>query len=188
MGMVFTLDNYRQKKSNDGNMVLQSVNNNFISYLSYLPIRLYLRLFSQNLKNNIFKQRKKIHPSEPADNFVINTQHMHAICSSQGIRYYTILQPMNGIGNRTLTQKDQQLLLPFKKLMVTDTLSKFDFFVQYYNLVRKKMKNNPYFFDFTDCFDNEKDQIFTDPVHSSSKGYRIIAEKIYEIIKKEEEE
>lgn len=166
---------------------LPGAKKDILSHLAYLPIQMYLKWNSGRLSSGVVKQRKTLDPTEPARNFAAITSHMYTICSANGIRYYAVLQPMNGIGNRTLTQSDSMLLKVAKNLKITRDVSRFDFFVRYYATVRKMMAKSPFFFDSTKCFDNETEQIFSDTVHFSDKGQRIIAEALLNIIRKGED-
>ncbi|MDP3395050.1 MAG: hypothetical protein Q8S57_00050 [Methanoregula sp.] len=167
---------------NNETIFLPGEKKDIIYRLTYLPIQLYLQWNSDRLSSGVVKQKKMPEPDEPAKNFAIITSHMNAICSENGIRYYAVLQPMNGIGNRTLTRSDNMLLKVVKNQKITQDMSRFDFFIRYYDAVRRIMSKSPFFIDSTNCFDNETVQVFSDTVHFSDKGQRIIAEALSDII------
>ena len=158
-------------------------NKDLISRFAYFPINVYIQRIKPHIPSRIRAAAvSRTDVVGPAQNLVVNAKHMHAICAANSIRFYAVLQPMNGGGNRKLTEQDKILLKVVKNQKISQTVSRFDFFIRYYNEIRKITKNLPYFYDFTDRFDNEKDQVFFDTVHFSDKGQRIIAQELYDLI------
>ena len=49
----------------------------------------------------------------------------------------------------------------------------------------EESKNNFFFFDLSDIYNDYHESIFFDKVHVTDKGYKILSEKIFEIIKKD---
>ncbi|MDR2171569.1 MAG: GDSL-type esterase/lipase family protein [Planctomycetaceae bacterium] len=146
-------------------------------------------------KNNTFTQIElyggiKSELNE-TDFMIRNWKLMNAICQSQNIKFYAILQPCVGssektINNKTIIEKnwnksyvniDEQWRPSLKTL------------VKNYNDAKNKIQknNNNFIHDFTDIFDNHNlNEIYAydiDPCHISQKGNKIIAEKIFNIIK-----
>lgn len=155
---------------------------NFLFTVLSLPIRIYMRIFGQRIIQQLRPAQKKTDPHRVARIFSSNMQDMYAICKERNIRFFSVLQPLNGMGRRDLTDNDGILLSNLKGEMVEQTLSRFDFYSQYYRAIREINGDNPFFYDFTSVFDRETGQIFFDTVHFSDKGQRIVAEALFKLI------
>ena len=158
---------------------------NFLFTILSLPIRIYMRLFRQRILQQLRPAQKNADPQLVARNFSSNMQNMYAICKERNIRFFSLLQPLNGMGRRSLTDNDGILLSSLKGEMVEQNLSRFDFYSQYYSAIREINRNKPFFSDLTSVFDRETGQIFFDTVHFSDKGQRIVAEALYTLIMEE---
>lgn len=165
----------------------KGIHRDFISQIVYFPIILYIRLFRQGLTKNIRQRQKVYDASVLADNYATVMGHMYAVCAAKNIRFYSVLQPFNGAGNRILTEQDKILLNVIKGQSLKNKKTRFDFFLEYYEAVRQKMGDLSFFYDSTGAFDNEKGQIFLDTVHFSDKGQEIIADTLCELIRRGEE-
>jgi hypothetical protein len=157
----------------------------FFSYLLFFPIVLYYTLFRKGILNRL--KRKEALPDYlvVARNYSAIMRDMHAICKSDNKIFYSVLQPLNGAGNRILTKQDNVLLSVQKKEILKTGKSRHDFYLAYYNAVRQELGNEPFFHDFTGVFDSESGQIFFDTIHFSDRGQKIIADALFDIIKKE---
>ena len=164
----------------------RGLHKDFISQIVYFPIIIYMRLLRQLLIENLKQPQKVYNASLLADNYDTIVGYMDAICTAKNIRFYSVLQPFNGAGNRILTEQDKNLLKVKKGQLLNNKKSRFDFFLEYYEAIRQKMGNYSFFYDFTEVFDNEKGQIFSDTVHFSDKGQKIIADTLCKIIRRGE--
>jgi hypothetical protein len=111
---------------------------------------------------------------------------MNAICAEKKIKFYSVLQPFNGIGIRDLTDNDRLLLKIIKMQKIYQEKTRFDFILGYYADLVEKMQNLPFFHDYSGVFDKEEGQIFFDTVHFSDKGQEIIADTLCNMILKGE--
>ena len=65
-----------------------------------------------------------------------------------------------------------------------------DFTIKQFNLLKQKFfekkneNSSTFFYSLLDCFDDYKETIFFDSVHTADKGYKILAEKMCEKIMK----
>ena len=150
------------------------------------PLVLISSLFGKREYGRIETSKAKpLNAKDVGINFVSNMKHISAICNSRGIAFYSILQPINGIGNGVLTKEDRILISPYKNSMVRDTYSKLDFIKEVFDTIKAESKEDKYFRDFTGVFDKEKGQIFFDTCHFSDKGQKIVARTLFDLIKEE---
>jgi len=107
---------------------------------------------------------------------------MDAICSRNDARFISVLQPVNGIGCRPLTEKDSILTKILSETDFSENMSKMEFIKDYYSQVRRICADDEFFHDYTDVFLEEHGQIFFDTVHISDRGQEIIAESLCNLI------
>ena len=161
-------------------------NKDYLSYIQYFPIILYSKIFSNRIISQLKRSQKVPDFNVVAQNFSMNMECMNAICAEKKIKFYSVLQPFNGIGIRDLTDNDRLLLKIIKMQKIYQEKTRFDFILGYYADLVEKMQNLPFFHDYSGVFDKEKGQIFFDTVHFSDKGQEIIADTLCNMILKGE--
>ena len=110
-----------------------------------------------------------------SENWVRNMRIMHAVSTEFDAQFYSFLQPHIWSGKYNATELELALsngMLPQERVYMEE----------FYDGVQNGIKEYSYIYDFTDIFDGMSD-LFYDFVHCSEEGNRIIARKIYEVIK-----
>lgn len=113
------------------------------------------------------------------DNWISNMRMMHAICEEFGIKFYSFLQPFVWIGDYHMTEKEKEVFE-----YVNIYAGEVEKAMQFYSVIRDRIKDYPYIYDFTDIFSGMSG-IYYDMCHCNEEGNRIIANKIYAIINKD---
>lgn len=158
----------------------------YLSYIQYFPIVLYSKIFSNRIISQLKRSQKAPDFNIVAQNFSMNMGYMNAVCVDKKIKFYSVLQPFNGIGARDLTENDRLLLKIIKKQRIYQEKTRFEFISGYYTALVEKMQILPFFHDYSGVFDKEKGQIFFDTIHFSDKGQEIIADTLCNMILEEE--
>lgn len=158
----------------------------FLFTIISCPIFLCIRIFRERIKNSLRKTAPPpLNTHDAANNFVTNIRNMNAICRASDITFFSVLQPLNGLGNRDLTESDKIILSVIKKTLATDNYSVFDFINEYYSKINRELRQEKYFRDFTKIFDEQTGQIFFDTCHFSDKGQELVAQALFEMITEE---
>lgn len=102
--------------------------------------------------------------------YLINNWRMaNELVSTQGGRFYAILQPLIYIGNPVVFEEfDMREDVKQAYIKITD-------------IIKNELKDEEWFYDFTTVFDLDY-PVFVDEIHVIEKGNRIIADKINQII------
>ncbi len=114
----------------------------------------------------------------PAEQWAKNIRMMRAVANTFSIEYSCFLQPVLGIGEYTMSEKDDGLWESANKSKGGKYSGMIDSF---YDTARKVAEEEKYIHDFTDVFSGMTN-LYTDARHPNSKGYIVIAEKIFEEI------
>ena len=101
---------------------------------------------------------------------------MNEICSSSNYKSLIILQPISGSSNRSLSDFEYMKYLQNDGEKMNNTLDKYSETLKELECVNTD--------DFTNVFDNVEGPIYYDEGHVTDRGNLIIAEKMFEAIKK----
>lgn len=142
-----------------------------------------------------FNKKFRIAPSEPnielrlnvpqgienmAEHWLHYERMMYAMCKELGIKFYAILQPNLSI-KKNLSFQENMIMIDFfgaKKDYKEMTLL-------FQKTVLKHKKIYPWLHDFSHIFDDHPETVYFDSCHLTSYGNRILAEKIFELVKKD---
>lgn len=106
---------------------------------------------------------------------------MHGVCKELGIDFLGIFQPW--LYNKVkMSQFDLEIIAhnsSLQDLYRTDGCRAMD---DIYSYVRKSMPELPWLVDFSGIFDNCDEDIYMDACHLTTRGNRILAEKMFDLI------
>lgn len=112
-----------------------------------------------------------------AEEWIMNTRMMRAICSELDIQFHSFLQPYANIGNYKLSEREEAFLNNYNSYFgVVEETKRF-----FYEKVWEKLPEYPYMHDLTDIFSGMTG-IYYDICHVSEEGNEIIAKEIYKRI------
>lgn len=139
------------------------------------------------LLNNIRKEEKfpDIYMGKLDNKFgsqyIVNMRIMNAICKEFSCQFIGILQPSLLTIPRELMQSD------FAKRVADDVSVQENRkrWMEVYRNYKEELKKYSYLYDFTNIL-NENDDVFEDVCHVNESGNRIIAQKVFELLKREQ--
>lgn len=123
--------------------------------------------------------------SEVAKIYGRNLRYMRMILNNEGIESLFVIQPVLGFGSRQLTDSEKAILAYFNSVIAgySDYIKKtYSLFLS--ELRRMRDEEGAKILDLTDSFDMLDYAVYFDNVHFSDKGVRIVAQRIFEEIKK----
>ena len=112
------------------------------------------------------------------DLWISNMRMLHAICEEFGIKFFSFLQPTEFYGDYMLSEIEKIIL--HEQYGEEQIIRIKDFFKR----LSQETDKYSYLYDFTRIFDGEEG-IFYDAMHTDERGNQMIADKVYETIKRE---
>ena len=110
------------------------------------------------------------------ENWIYSQRMMHAVCEEFGIKFYGIAQPTL-LHKKNITEEEKSMLLyeNIEELIISQ------------NKIRSAVEKSsfPWMYDFKEIFDYKKGNYYMDLLHYTEEGNKVIAENIFEIIKKD---
>ena len=120
-----------------------------------------------------------------ADVFLARSVQMNAIANSFGSKFFRVLQPALGYGNYKYDASDP-LDNSFMQVVNDNTLERVKRLKPFYDKIIDKISSEPDTYSFLKnealLFDG-KSRLFADFRHPNPNGYKIIAQRIHELIK-----
>jgi hypothetical protein len=138
--------------------------------------------------NELYGYRTKNYITVEAENLYISKiKQFEALAKSHQIDFIYFLQPIMGIGNKKLTAKEQSLKKFFGSVFYREDWASYQnrlnlFYIKTSQLL--EIERNKSFINFKNVFDNDNDTLYNDPRHYNNEGHKIIAKKIFEVLKK----
>ncbi len=153
----------------------------------FMPNALYVvRRFGQKLSGTKPIQRgvnygPKVDISA-SEQWLRNVRLMHAAAAEFGIPYLCFLQPALGIGEYQPTEQEKKFLMNEEGEIIYGYL---DVAKEFYEAARSSCAQHSYCVDLVDVFVGEQD-VYVDKMHPNVKGYEIIAQAVYQVLKEKE--
>ena len=119
--------------------------------------------------------------SDYAENWIQKERMMYAICRELGTKFYGILQPYI-LGKINLSLSEKELLEHVITGGSDNYAHRYQVMKDIAHKIRSQIDVCPWFVDFSSIFDDEYD-VYLDDCHLFSKGNRILAEKVFALIK-----
>ena len=157
--------------------------NNSIYYKNLLTNKFYLfDVFYKNIKNLtenkkyvISKTPQKVNYHDIEKKVSITAKNydlMNKVSNMFNANYILIPQPL--VSTKNITDNEKKCFYFDKKSM--------EYQVTFYEKLFEKLKNKKYFYNISNIFDHNDEDIYVDSVHFNDRGAKIIAQKMYEII------
>lgn len=120
--------------------------------------------------------------NDDAGEWCTSIKKMHGICEEFEIEYISCLQPMIALGTPVIKEEQKRMLeMAYKSVPAfRSVVERMPFF---YAGVKDFVEQNAYIYDLTDIF-NEKSDMYYDFCHSTQYGHEVIADQIFEIVKR----
>lgn len=117
-----------------------------------------------------------INNTNMVERWILNERMMHAICQSNGIIFYALLQP-SLLSKGPFTVHDREV---FEHWFTKDKQERFDILSQIAHQIKKR--NLPWMLDYRNIFNSVTEEVFIDGVHVLELGNQIIASRVLNLI------
>lgn len=115
------------------------------------------------------------------DIWILNKKIMHFVAKEYGIVFYAFLQPMLFCGKYVIDSELAPRLEAYRKSERFSYM--FDYAQTFHDKILDRSQNEDYIIDLTDIFDGQS-KLYIDFAHVNQWGNNIIADRIFEYIKK----
>lgn len=117
-----------------------------------------------------------INNTNTAERWILNERMMHAICQSNGIKFYALLQP-SLLSKVPFTVHEREV---FEHWFMKDKQERFAVLSQIAHQIKKW--NLPWMLDYRNIFNSVTEEVFIDGAHVLEQGNRIIASRVLNLI------
>ncbi len=138
---------------------------------------------NQRTSPALYGYRRPDYPTHAAgDLYVEKAQQFKALCEAADCRFIHVLQPVMGVGNKRLTNREEQLKRFFDGGYYSlDWKDYVESIREFYADVQGRMEE-PWHHDLTGAFDEVPETVYSDPRHYNGHGQRLLAERLRELV------